>query len=248
MKLKNLCSLWLPVVVVVFAGCGHESADSAKTEEPVVFGPQHSAKKGLLVPADTRQSLGLKLVEVTEQKVPTAFEVQLRVYDSGKTVSRASGSVTLEQAKLLKPGQLVQVRSRDDKSTTGKVTRLSDQLRKATGMMELLVEIPQAPDGFAVGTFVQASVTLDSKESVVTVPRAALLQCSDGHSVYTVNGEHLVRTPVKVGAASADFVEIKDGLYAGDQVVLQPVMSLWMTELAAVKGGQACCVEPAKGK
>jgi hypothetical protein len=43
-------------------------------------------------------------------------------------------------------------------------------------------------------------------------------------------------------------VEIKDGLYAGDQVVLQPVMSLWLTELAAVKGGQACCVVPAKGK
>ena len=57
-----------------------------------------------------------------------------------------------------------------------------------------------------------------------------------------------MRTPVKVGASSADFVEIKDGLYAGDQVVLQPVMSLWLTELAAVKGGQACCAVPAKGK
>jgi hypothetical protein len=40
----------------------------------------------------------------------------------------------------------------------------------------------------------------------------------------------------------------EDGLYVGDQVVLQPVMSLWMTELAAVKGGQACCVEPPKGR
>ena len=248
MKLKNFCSLWLPVIVVVFAGCGHESVDSAKTEEPVVFGPQHSAKKGLLVPADTRQSLGLKIVEVTEQKVPTTFEVQLRVYDAGKTVSRASGSVKPEQAKLLKVGQVVQVRSRDGKSAAAKVMNLSDQLQKATGMMELLAEIPQPPDEFAVGKFVQASVTLDSSESVVTIPRAALLQCSDGHSVYTVSGEHLVRTPVKVGATSADFVEIKDGLYAGDQVVLQPVMSLWMTELAAVKGGQACCVEPAKGK
>ena len=61
-------------------------------------------------------------------------------------------------------------------------------------------------------------------------------------------GTYLVRAPVKVGARNGDLVEIKDGLYAGDQVVLQPVMSLWMTELAAVKGGQACCVMPAKGK
>ena len=83
---------------------------------------------------------------------------------------------------------------------------------------------------------------------MVTIPRSALLECSDGHSVYTVSGEHLVRTPVKAGAVHGEVVEIKEGLYAGDQVVLEPVMSLWMTELAAVKGGQACCVEPAKGK
>jgi cobalt-zinc-cadmium efflux system membrane fusion protein len=115
-------------------------------------------------------------------------------------------------------------------------------------MIEVLAEIPNTTDDLAVGAFLQASGTLESVASVVTIPRAALLQCSDGYSVYTVSGEHLLRTPVKIGATSADFVEIKDGLYAGDQVVLQPVMSLWMTELAAVKGGQACCAVPAKGK
>jgi multidrug efflux pump subunit AcrA (membrane-fusion protein) len=82
----------------------------------------------------------------------------------------------------------------------------------------------------------------------VTIPRAALLGCSEGHFVYTVSGEHLVRAAVKVGASTEEWVEIKDGLYAGDQVALQPVMSLWMTELAAIKGGQACCIEPPKGK
>jgi hypothetical protein len=248
MKRMNICSLLLPVAVVVLAGCGRESADSAQTEEPIVFGPQYSAKSGLLVPEDTRQSLGLRIVEVSEQKVPATFELQLRVYQIGNPASRACGTVTPEQAKHLKTGQVVQVRSRGGNSAMAKVTGVSSQLQKATGMMELLVEISQAPDEFAVGTFVKGTIILDSTESVVTIPRTALLQCSDGHSVYTVSGEHFVRTMVKVGAASADFVEIKDGLYAGDQVVLQPVMSLWMTELAAVKGGQACCVEPAKGK
>ena len=50
------------------------------------------------------------------------------------------------------------------------------------------------------------------------------------------------------GTMLQEFVEITDGLYAGDQVVAQPVMSLWLTELASVKGGQACCVAPPKGK
>lgn len=236
------------LLAVVLVGCGRKSTDSAKTEEAVVFGPQHSAKKGLLVPEDTRESLGLRIVEVAEEKVPAKFEIQLRVYEVGKSSTLASGMVSPEKAQLLKAGQVVEVRTREGKSVSAKVVRVSDQLQKATGAMELLVQMPQAAEEFKVGAFVQASVTLASSESVVTIPRAALLQCSDGHSVYTVSGEHLIRTPIKIGNASTELVEVKDGLYAGDKVVLQPVMSLWMTELAAVKGGQACCVEPPKGK
>lgn len=236
------------LLAVLLAGCGRKAADTTVSENTAVLGPQFSAKKGLLLPDDTRRSLGLKIVEVTEQKVPATVLVQLRVYQSGDNASLASGRVTLEQAKLLKVGQSLQVRGEDDQHLSGKVTGLNDQLQKATGMIEVLAEIRNASIGPAADTFLQASIALDSKENVVSIPRAALLQCSDGYSVYTVSGEHFVRTPVKVGASGADFVEIKDGLYAGDQVVLQPVMSLWLTELAAVKGGQACCAVPVKGK
>ena len=248
MKRKNIFSWLFPVTVAVLAGCGRESADSAKTDAPVVFGPQHNATKGLLVPENTRQSLGLKIIEVAEQNVPSGFDVQLLVYQVGDQVSRASGRVTPEQAKHLKAGQPVEVRSGNGQSIAAKVTGMSEQLLNATGVLELLVEIPQTPEEFKVGTFVQARVTLAEKKAVVTVPQKALIQSCEGQMVYTVSGEYLVRTLVVTGAATDEFVEIKEGLYAGDQIVLEPVMSLWMTELAAVKGGQACCVEPAKGK
>lgn len=236
------------LLAVMLAGCGRKAVETTVAESTVMLGPQYSAKQGLLLPDDTRRSLGVKTVEVVEQKVPSTIEVQLRIYQAGDHASLASGTVTPEQAKLLKPGQALQIHAGDGKSFTGKVTALNDQLQKATGVIEVLAEILGISAGLAAGKFLQADIALDSNESVVSVPRAALLQCSDGYSVYTVSGEHLVRTPVKVGALNSDLVEIKDGLYAGDQVVLQPVMSLWMTELAAVKGGQACCVMPAKGK
>lgn len=236
------------LLAVMLAGCGRKAVETTVAEATVVLGPQYSAKKGLLLPDDTRRSLGVKTVEVVELKVPSTIEVQLRIYQAGDHASLASGTVTPEQAKLLKPGQSLQIHAGDGKSFTGKVTALNDQLQKATGMIEVLAEIQDASAGSAAGKFLQADIALDSTESVVSIPRAALLQCSDGYSVYTVSGEHLVRTPVKVGASNSDLVEIKDGLYAGDQVVLQPVMSLWMTELAAVKGGQACCAPPPKGK
>lgn len=235
------------VAALALAGCQPKSSESAAGEKSVEIGPKYSAKSGLHVPEDTRRSRGLKTVEVTEQKVPASLDVQLRVYHEGQESILASATVTPEEAKALKRGQAVRARA-NGANLTGSVTRVNDELLKATGMAEVLVELARTNGAPSVGAFLSASVELDSAASVVTIPRAALLECSDGHSVYTVSGESFVRTPVKVGAMAGDFVEIKDGLYAGDQVVLQPVMSLWMTELAAVKGGQACCVMPAKGK
>lgn len=235
------------VALLALAGCQPKSGELVTGEETVEIGPKYSAKNGLHVPDDTRMSLGVKVVDVTEQKVPATLEIQLRVYQNGKESIFASATITPEEAKTLKRGQTVRT-SANGASLTGRVTGLNDQLLKATGMAEVLVEFANPSGSHVGGAFLPASVELDSAASVVTIPRAALLECSDGHSAYTVSGESFVRTPVKVGAISGDLVEIKDGLYAGDQVVLRPVMSLWMTELAAVKGGQACCAVPKKGK
>jgi hypothetical protein len=246
--MKRLWSMALALTgAALMTGCNSRSTVAANDAEATAA-PQFSAKKGLLLPEQTRQSLGLKLVEVIERKLSSRLDLQLRVYQSDGAVARASSMVTPDEAKLMKAGQAVVVRLKDSRTLPGRLTSVSDQLQRATGSAEALVEIPNAPDGITVGQFVQATVTIESGAAVVTIPRTALLGCSEGHFVYTVSGEHLVRTAVKVGASNTEFVEIVDGLYAGDQVVSKPVMSLWMTELAAVKGGQACCVEPPKGK
>jgi hypothetical protein len=244
MKRNQFCPGSVLVAALALVGCQPKSGESAAGEESVEIGPKYSANNGLLVPDDTRLSLGLKIVEVKEQKVPATIDLQLRVYQSGNELILASATATPEEAKTLKRGQLVRARVSGE-SFTGRVTWVYDELLKATGMAEVLVEFRKPPGASDVGAFLPASVELDSAASAVTIPRAALLECSDGHSVYAVSGESFFRAAVKVGAISGDIVEIKEGLYAGDQVVLQPVMSLWMTELAAVKGGQACCVVPA---
>lgn len=238
----------LMVVALALVGCQPKSGAKVASKATVEIGPKHSAKDGLSVPEETRQSLGLKVVEVTEQKVPMRLELPLRVYRTTAESSLASGTATPEQSKLLKSGQSVQVSAHDGQKLTAKITSINAELQKATGMAEVLVEIPKSSEPLAVGAFLKANIMLGAGESVVAIPRTALLEASDGFSVYTMSGDNFVRTPVKIGAMSNDLIEIKDGLYAGDQIVSQAVMSLWMTELAAVKGGQACCVEPAKGK
>jgi len=236
------------MAALVLAGCQPKAGAPAEGQATVEVGPNYSATDGLFVPEDTRQSLGLRTVEVAEQAVPMKLDLPLRVYRTAATASLASGSATLEQAEVLSEWQSVQLLASDGQTRPARITRISYELKAATGMAEVLVEIPNASEPFPVGTFLEGRVTVGGEESVVTIPRTALLEASDGHSVYTVSGDYFVRTLVKVGAVSGDVVEITDGLYTGDEVVAHAVISLWMTELAAVKGGQACCAVPAKGK
>ncbi len=209
-------------------------------EENEVHGAEFKEGKGLILPEETSKTLGVKTVEVSEGKISGKIIVPVQVYRVDNGVATASGAVAKDQASELLPGNSVALRfSEKEEFITGKLTRVDQTSEKSSGLVEVIIELP-ATAGLATGSFLQATLNTRKEEDVVTVPREALLRTATGHSVYVVNAEHYFRTEVKVGEESDGRVEIKEGLYAGDVVVLQPVMSLWMTELAAVRGGVGC--------
>ena len=55
-----------------------------------------------------------------------------------------------------------------------------------------------------------------------------------------MSGKQFVRAALKTGEVSNESVEVTDGLYAGDRIVVQPVMTLWLAELQSIRGGKAC--------
>lgn len=75
---------------------------------------------------------------------------------------------------------------------------------------------------------------------VVAVPRTALLRTVRGDFVYVANGPWFLRTPVTVGAMDDTHVEIKDGLYEGDTIVIRGVRALSLAEIQALNGGVGC--------
>lgn len=238
-----------PVVVVASAfllGCSRQSEELAALET-VVVGPEYSASKGIHVPEETRRSLGLKVVDVGEAPVVGHLTIPLRVYAAAGELARASGTVPLSRAEAVQVGQPVEVTSPENGSVTGRVMAVRREMEKVTGAVEVLVEFPgafgSAPAGFATGRIV-----LGGGAAVATVPRSALVESVEGPFVYTESGSHFVRTAVKLGAIDNQTAEVTEGLYVGDRVVSEPAMSLWLTELAAIKGGHACCAVPAKGR
>ena len=244
--LATLTALLTLALVIGSTGCRRATEVAAPTDELAV--PSFNAKSGLFLPEATRRALDLKLVEITEQKIETTIPLSLCVYETSAENILATGPLAPDQASQFQPGRIIVAKLADGTSLTGMVRAVRNELQSPTGHLELLVEFPGAVHGLVAGDFIPATARISSDGRVIAIPRLALLENSEGQFAYTVSGEHFVRAAVKTGVSNEEFVEITDGIYAGDKVVAQPVLSLWLTELAAVKGGQACCVTPPKGK
>ncbi len=218
------------IAALALSGCG--PAEAKTSERPPENGAQYKKDKGIALTDTMKKAIGLKIAEVAEEKIAPAFTVAL-----SSSSNEITGWLTAEQAALVKPGMEIELRPTDAPMVRGTVMRVEKTPYATLGEFEVAVEPSTRLES---GVRVQATFRGAAGEAVTSVPRAALLKTAEGSFVYAVNGEFYVRTPVKVGAMSGEQAEVTDGLYAGDQIVVSPVMSLWLAELQVLRGGKAC--------
>ena len=234
--------------VALLAGCGHkEIAGHSEAESAHAIGISYSPKNGLLVSPETAKFIGLETVEVSERPIAATKEIVARVFRAATTnqsLALASALVSATEAAMLRPGLTAATLT----SFPAEVIRLDHSTEAQTGMMEAILQVTDAQRVLSEGSFVTARFAVGSTNAVTTVPRAALFRTTEGDFAYIVNGEHFIRAAVKLGGTDGEFVEVTDGLLTGDKVVVRPVMTLWMTELHNINGGDACCIvsEPKK--
>jgi hypothetical protein len=85
-----------------------------------------------------------------------------------------------------------------------------------------------------------ASRAVAGTSEVTAIPAEALLRTVKGDFVYVANGDWFLRTPVVIGATDASHIEIKDGLYEGDTIVVKGVRGLSLAEIQVLNGGVGC--------
>ena len=221
---------------------------TSEREKP---GVTFQAKKGLRVSPATAKFIGLEVAEVEERKIAAAFRFSAQVYQGANearfasrrsmvaSMALASGIVGAREAVALREEQVVRVEIAKGERLSGRVLGLNRPLVKGNNV-EVALAVEDKQNQLQPGNFVTVEVATGSEKSVVSVPHAALLQTAEGNFVYTVSGEHFVRAPVKLGVVNHEFAEVTDGLYAGDQIVVKPVMTLWLAELQSIRGGKAC--------
>jgi len=251
------------VALLVFTGChrdhshsegdshhGHShGADGGHSDSAQSFsGATHKAD-GITLLDETRESLGIQTTEVQEQILPRQIRFTARVFDPGTSspneisvTPQASGTVSSNTAAFLQPDLPVEFIAASGISVTGLIQKIS----RSPGNLdpEIIVALSAPSAALQRGDFGEVTATISGETNALVVPREAVIKGANGNFVYVVNGDASTLTWVELGAEANGFVEITDGLFAGDSVVTRGAMDLWLVELRAVKGGQGCCPAP----
>lgn len=121
----------------------------------------------------------------------------------------------------------------------GIVDRIAPVVDSGSGTFRVVGSF--ASDGvLQPGMFGRIRIDYDQRADALVVPRIALLDDGDP-AVFTVRDGKASRVPVKVGYVDGEWIEVREGLKAGDQVVVAGKVAL--REGSAV---QVIGAEPAK--
>lgn len=234
--------LWLAAIAL--AGC--ESKQDPVAPESETFN-LFTEGKGVRFSDQTRNLFDLEIVNVAERRMKRSRTVTAQVYratDAGN-LALATALLSAEETVSLTIGQPVGLKAPGSGAEfIGRLIGLDAHGHPALGHVEALIAFADPGRRCPAGMFLTATFDEGAAGPALVVPQSALLAAADGAYVYTVNGTHLTRTRVRAGTASDGFVEIKEGLYAGDSVAAKGVENLWLVELSALKGGKSCCPVP----
>ncbi|HBK47555.1 MAG TPA: efflux transporter periplasmic adaptor subunit, partial [Xanthomonadaceae bacterium] len=136
--------------------------------------------------------------------------------------SRLEATLNVPERELatLKPGQPVTLLADalPGRSFTGVVDRIAPVVDSGSGTFRVICAFGEKAPALQPGMFGRIRIDYDQRADALVVPRLALLD--DGEpAVYLVREGKAARVPVKLGYAEGPWVEVREGLKEGDQVV-----------------------------
>jgi len=121
---------------------------------------------------------------------------------------------------------LVHVPEIPGRSFSGKVTRIADALQPGTRTLLTEVDIPNPDGALSPGMYCTVELQIPRKTPSLLVPADAVIFNGGGLQVAVVEGGVAHIRKVSVARDLGAQVEVRDGVKAGDQVVLNPPIDL----------------------
>jgi RND family efflux transporter MFP subunit len=143
-------------------------------------------------------------------------------------VIRAQVFVPQDQAFGLSPGveAVVRIAEIPDRTFPGKVTRMADALAPGTRTLLTEIDIPNPEGALTPGTYCTIELHIPRKTPSLLVPADAIIFNSGGLQVVVVKDGIAHIQKISVARDLGTEVETVSGVAAGDQVVLNPPVSL----------------------
>ena len=118
----------------------------------------------------------------------------------------------------------------------GEVQRINPITADGSRAITIYIAVPNPDRSLKGGMFAQGALTLENTQPVLAIPQRAVHEEAGISYVYTLRDDKITRTPVTVGppAPGGSFVQVREGLAAGDRVVV--------TEITAQQVGQPVVV------
>lgn len=149
---------------------------------------------------------------VARVAIPTRLKAEIKIPET--------------QAKDVQVGQKVSVDTRNG-IVNGRVSRVDPSVNSGTVTVDVTLE-GSLPRGARPDLSVGGTIELETVSDVLYVGRPVQGQAESKIGLFRVidNGKEAVRIPVKLGRNSVNYIEVCDGLTAGDQVILSD-MAQW---------------------
>jgi HlyD family secretion protein len=159
----------------------------------------------------------LQLVNVEVGQQVGAGTNLIRVSDPGRL--KAEVRIAETQTRDLAVGQVATVDTRNG-LVRGRLSRIDPASQGGTVGVDVTLEGP-LPPGARPDLNVDATIELERLPNVLFVESPAFGQENSTISLFKViSPREVVRTPVRIGRRSVQFVEVVDGLIEGDRVIL----------------------------
>ncbi len=175
-------------------------------------------------------------LERTVVRAPFAGVVGERSVSVGDYVNNATPLVTLQTvdpqravfqvperyAQRLSLGQPVSFRvaALPNAEFSGLVDFVDPLVRLPARTITVKAQVPNRNGSLKAGMFIEASLATDTRPNAVVVPEDAILPLEGATYVWLIQEEKAARRPVELGVRMPGYVEIIQGLSAGDQVVV----------------------------
>ena len=233
--------------------------DSADAAHNVALGRLQDAKdeihnrQAILLQRRAELEIAKQRLADTVIRAPFDGTIEVRHASVGEYVAASAPVVTLVRmtplrlraevpervAARVQAGQKLRVTIEGDPLVyTGQVTRMGPTISEQTRMLIVEADVHN-PGTLRPGAFTKVAIITKEAEATLTIPSPALVTFAGLEKVWVVQEGKALEKPVVTGTRADSWIEITDGVKAGDVVVVAP---------GNLRAGQAVTVQQEKGQ